>query len=99
MVDNTLHTEMESDETGATQFQGTVVVVYRRHIERMTEDLSPVCPSGIHVMVVVVVLATDMVGHGRSMVMIYGTTLVFTVKILKHHRLYGPLLFGMELRS
>ena len=62
-----------------------VVIVDGRAIERIAHYLTPVLPTGIGAVVVVVIVAGDMVGDIHGMVVIERAALILGIEILYHH--------------
>ena len=56
-------------------------------------------PSCADVVIVEIVVASDMVAHALSVVMVYGTALVLCIDVFKHHMLYRSLVFESQFQT
>ena len=90
---------MECHEAVVADVDDAVIVVERRAIERVADDLSPVLPSRVDVMVVVVVHASDVVGYGLRVVVINRTALVFGVHIFEDDIAYPSVVLEVEFHA
>ena len=74
-----VNSKMESHKTVVLHIDATVLVVDRRAIERVSHHLSPVLPSWIYAVVVVIVGTAYMVMDYRRVVVVNRTALVFGI--------------------
>ena len=75
---------MEGHESVVVNTYLIVGVIYRRAEQRVADDLSPMLPSGVGAVVIVVVGAGNVVADVLRAVVVVWTALVFRIEILEH---------------
>ena len=76
---------MISYETVVSDINTSVIIINRRTIEWISYHLSPMLPSRIDAVVIIIISTRYMVSDTRCTVMIVRTTLIFGIEILQHH--------------
>ena len=67
---------MEAHKAVVLKVDGPILIVDRRPIERVSHRLAPMLIARKDIMVIVVVLSSDMVGHRYGVIMVNRTTLI-----------------------
>ena len=90
---------MERHETVVLNLDESIVIIDRRAVERVSYHLSPVLPSRVGIMIIVLVLAAKVVGDQWCMVVVNGTTLIFRVDKLHDNVTQPGTVFQIQLST
>ena len=91
----TIKAKVESLEAIVVEIYIAILIIYRRAEERITHGLSPMLPTWVNIVVVIVIIATNMVFITLRMVVIYWSTLIFTAYILYNHSFEPLMIFQL----
>ena len=75
---------MPSNKTIVLDADITIGIINRRTIERISDNLAPMLPTTIQVMVIIIIKPTNMTIDILRMVMVQRTALVFGIHILEY---------------
>ena len=88
--------EMPGHKAVILHLNPAILIIEGRTVEGIAHHLPPMLPAGEESVIVIVVTPTDMVAHGRSMIMIDGAALVFRIQILYHYIVHSTATFEIE---
>ena len=75
---------MPGHEAVVLHLDGVVIVIKRRDVKRIAHHLSPMLPTAVEVVVVVIIATAYLILDMAGLVVIHRTRLILRVKILHH---------------